>query len=112
MTYEEFVKRVGKITKITDLTRDMLSRLIFGEDCIHFVVHLGDIEGLEYTITISEEMMQKTIEVIETLESRHAVREKDYIVAGSMRPDELTLQIHTTNDFLSDEDFDPSIERR
>jgi len=106
--YQEFRDRIGKFTVPT---KELIPKLIEGLDSIHFVAALGAIKGDKYEINISSEMMQCFCEIIELIEKRGAVRGRDYIIGGEKLPYTLTIGIHTTHAFLSDEDLDVSIRR-
>lgn len=108
MIYNEFRERVGKITIPTG---ELEERLIKGQDSIHFVVHLGKLSGDSYEIDVSPANIDLFVEILDLLDKRHAIREKDYVVCGSFVGSELRLGVHTTRDFLSDEDFGMGIKR-
>lgn len=103
MIYEEFKERLGKLT-IPD-TNDFLLR---GEKTFHIYQKLGVITDGEYIINMSSESMKNFLNIIDILEKRGAVREKDYMVCCN---DKLILSIHSVDSFLSDEDFDVEVKR-
>ena len=106
MDYQEFRKLVGELI-IPD--KDLSDRLVRAENSIHFVVCLGVISGEDYKINISEENMNLFLDFLNMLEARGAKRDLDYFVGGEKSEIAITLGIHTTTAFFSDEDADPSI---
>ncbi len=107
MVYKEFQERI----KFTVPNKEQSEKLISGLDSMHFACCLGIVFGNEYKITISSEMMEHFCSVLDILENRGAIKGEDYIVCAGRTPKYLTVEIHTTHSFLSDEDFDKSIKR-
>ena len=107
MEYEEFRRRVGTVT----LPQNVPSDFFGGENSMHFLVVVGEIKGDEYEICISSDSMERFVGIIDLLELRGALREKDYIVCCGIDNKRISLGIHTNTKFLSDEDFDESVWR-
>lgn len=101
MNYQEFRQKIPKIT-----VPQTGNALIEGIDSIHWIIKIGTVYKENYTIDIPEKTMLDFVEIIDLLDKRGAKNGQDYIVAGEKRPTSLTLGIHTTRIFLSDEDFD------
>lgn len=109
MDYQEFKERIGKITVPEG---EIKNKLIHGIDSIHFVCIFGKVRDGEYEIysPVSEGALL-CLEIIDVLESRGAKRDKDYIVGINLHEHDLCLGVHSTHEFLSDEDFNKNIRR-
>jgi phosphorylcholine metabolism protein LicD len=108
MNYQEFRSKIGSFTVPND---DLVKRLVRGQNSFHYILRLGTVINNTYKITLTKENMTDFLEKISLLDARGAIRDKDYFIGGNLFPDVLTIEIHTTNEFISDEDFSSEIRR-
>lgn len=109
MDYAEFKVKLGKLTTPDG---ELKTHLIDGLDSIHYVGVMGEIRKDKYHFfePVPDNVLL-CLELISLLESRGAKRDEDYIVGVSVYSESIRIGIHTTHDFLSDEDFDMNIKR-
>ena len=109
MDYQEFREKLGKITVPEGEVKD---RLIHGIDSIHYVCVVGEVvDGEYYMYNPVPESALLCLRLVELLESRGAERDNDYIIGINLHERDLRLGVHSTHDFLNDEDFDKNIKR-
>lgn len=108
MDYKKFKELVGNLTVPNSEQKNCL---LESKGSIHFLIHLGTVVDGEYVIDILEPAMEMFADILNTINSRGAIREKDYMVCGDFSNQEIKLGIHTTHKFLSDEDFSLGIRR-
>lgn len=110
MDYKDFVDKVGNLMDIP--TDEQKLSLIEGEDSIHVSVGIGYVlKSGEVVTRESVSRGEYLILGLDLLLERGAVRGKDYILCLYPKQDILTMTLHTTHSFLSDEDFDSSVKR-
>lgn len=110
MNYNDFQKIIGFLDIPSENER--VYELLKAKNGIHFVIKLGNILGEEYTINVSEDNMKLFLDVIEIVESRDAVRGKDFALLSYIEYGLIKLVLSTTSDFLSNEDFAKKIPRK
>jgi hypothetical protein len=98
MDWEEFKNRLGKIQLPTE-ENGFIDRFIESQNSIH--ISVGRLQGKN---------LDFILDTVSMLEKRGAIREQDYIVTASWTTvgGEIALDylsIHTTNSFMSPEDF-------
>jgi hypothetical protein len=98
MDWETFKNRLGKIQSPRD-NPEYLEKFLFAKNSIHLSVGKW-----------TEENLKLILDTVSTLENRGAKRCEDYIVTCYAKIDGLsytvdTISIHTTDIFMSQEDF-------
>jgi hypothetical protein len=101
MDYSTFREKI----KWTTPTPELAERLIEGEDSIHAIFILDRIEEGRYTITLPVKTMDLLLRLQEELKGRGAVQDQDFFIGGNMYDSLLTIELHTTHKFLSEEDI-------
>lgn len=108
MIYKEFREKLGELIIPSGQIYD---ELIEGNDSIHCIIIAGIIDGSEYKMNDYFDDNHILLKTIDILESRGAIRNRDYIVTGNIVGNEIRLGIHSTHKYLSDEDFDVRVKR-
>lgn len=106
MKYQDFKKQLPPLS-LPMWHTDLLER----QDGIHFVLRFGTIEDEKYNVFEELREYDEFLGAIRIIESRGAVREKDFIVCCRYSKTELQVLLHTTNKYLSDEDISLTIKR-
>jgi hypothetical protein len=99
MDWEEFKTRLGSIQNPQD-NPEYLDKFISAQNSIHLIIGKWTSENFKLIL-----------DTVSVLESRGAKRCDDYIITGEMgfandlEPVLKSLSIHTTDEFMSQEDF-------
>lgn len=101
MDYPTFREKI----KWTTPTPELVKRLVEGKDSIHAIFLLGSIEEGRYNVTLPPRTMDLLLRLQEELKNRGAVQDQDFFIGGNMYNSQLTIELHATHEFLSEEDI-------
>lgn len=107
MDYEEFAQRVNAAISIPD--RLQTDTLIESENTVHFVITFHK----DMNVMTAGRDMERFLDLVYILEERGAVNKQDFVICAYHNTENksFVVALHTTTEFVSDEDFSKEIKR-